>query len=141
MPYSGVAYAKFIENCEASMANFSIKARIKSFSYAIAGLTLLIQGEHNAWIHLFATILVIALGCYLSISPMDWAVLVLAISMVWLAEGLNTAIEILANAVTTEHNPMIGKAKDVAAGAVLISAIGAVVIGALVFYPHIVNPF
>ena len=119
------------------MANFSIRARIKSFSYALNGIAQLIKGEHNAWIHLLATIVVVFLGCYFSISTSGWALLVLAISMVWLAEGMNTAIEVLANAVSTEQNPLIGKAKDIAAGAVLLSAIGAAIIGCLVFYPHV----
>lgn len=118
------------------MANFSIKARLNSITDALTGIGHLIRGEHNAWIHLVATILVISLGFYFSVSTMAWTALVLAISIVWLAEGMNTALEVLADAVTKEQNALIAKAKDVAAGAVLLTAIGAAVIGALVFYPY-----
>lgn len=121
------------------MAQFSIKTRLKSFTYAFSGIATLVRGEHNTWIHLLATIVVVSLGCYFSVSSLDWALLVLAISMVWLAEGMNTAVELLADAVTEEQDLLIGKAKDVAAGAVLITAIGAAVIGGLVFCPHLFN--
>jgi diacylglycerol kinase len=119
-----------------ALANFSITARLNSITYALTGIGHLIRGEHNAWIHFAATILVISLGSYFSISTMAWIALVLAISTVWLAEGMNTAIEVLADAVSQEQNTLIAKAKDVAAGAVLLTAIGAAVIGALVFYPY-----
>lgn len=119
-----------------ALANFSIKARLNSITDALTGIGHLIRGEHNAWIHLVATILVISLGFYFSVSTMAWTALILAISIVWLAEGMNTALEVLADAVTKEQNALIAKAKDVAAGAVLLTAIGAAVIGALVFYPY-----
>ena len=117
---------------------FSFTARVKSFGYAIAGIVHLIRREHNAWIHLLATVVVITLGCYHSVASADWALLVLAITLVWSAEGMNTAVELLANAVTQEQNPLIGQAKDVAAGAVLLAAIGAAVIAGLVFYPYLI---
>ena len=78
----------------------------------------LISQEHNAWIHVIATLCVISLGYYHAISFGDWIALVIAMSMVWLAEGMNTAVELLADAVRQEQNTLIGKAKDVAAGAV-----------------------
>ncbi|MDG1112224.1 MAG: diacylglycerol kinase family protein [Pseudomonadales bacterium] len=119
------------------MANFSIKARLRSVADALTGIGHLIRGEHNAWIHFVATLLVISLGSYFSVSTMAWIALVLAISIVWLAEGMNTAIEVLADAVSQEQNALIAKAKDVAAGAVLLTAIGAATVGALVFYPYL----
>ncbi len=119
-----------------TLANFIIKARLNSIADALTGIGHLIRGQHNAWIHLVASILVISLGFYFSVSTMAWTALVLAISIVWLAEGMNTAIEVLADAVSKEQNALIAKAKDVAAGAVLLTAIGAAVIGALVFYPY-----
>ncbi len=119
------------------MANFTITARLNSIADALTGVGHLIRDEHNAWIHLVATLLVIGLGFYFSVSTEAWIALVLAISMVWLAEGMNTAVEVLADAVSKEHNELIAKAKDVAAGAVLLTAIGAGVIGALVFYPYL----
>ncbi len=118
------------------MARFSIKARLNSVADAFKGIGHLISQEHNARIHVVATLSVISLGYYHAISFGDWISLVIAMSMVWLAEGLNTAVELLADAVSQEQNTLIGKAKDVAAGAVLLAAIGAAVIGALVFYPY-----
>tara|TARA_E500000331_G_scaffold285781_1_gene280362 strand:+ start:234 stop:593 length:360 start_codon:yes stop_codon:yes gene_type:complete len=119
------------------LARFSIKARLNSVGDALRGIGHLISQEHNAWIHVIATLCVISLGYYHAISFGDWIALVIAMSMVWLAEGMNTAVELLADAVRQEQNTLIGKAKDVAAGAVLLAAIGATVIGALVFYPYL----
>ena len=116
---------------------FRIGDRLKSFRFAFNGLAVLLKTQHNAWLHLLATLVVVALGVSLQVSRMDWCLLTLAISQVWIAEGLNTAVEYLADAVTLEQHPLIGKAKDVAAGAVLLSAVGAAIVGAAVFYPHI----
>ncbi len=116
---------------------FNLRERIKSFHFAFNGIGVLIRTQHNAWLHLLGTALVIALGFALKVSLGDWCLLTIAISQVWIAEGLNTAVEFLADAVTLDPHPLIGKAKDVAAGAVLISAMGAVVIGLLVFVPHL----
>ena len=99
------------------------------------------KSQFNAWIHVTATILVCAAGFYLRITGAEWCAIVLAIMSVWVAEALNTAIEFLGDAVSTDYHPLIGKAKDVAAGAVLIAAIGAVVIGLLVFGPHLLKIF
>lgn len=97
----------------------------------------LFRTQHNAWIHAMATTLVCAAGRLLSISADDWFRLVVAIAIVWTAEGFNTALEFLADAVTQDEHPLIKKAKNVAAGAVLISAIGAAIIGLLVFVPYV----
>jgi len=119
------------------LSHFSLTDRLKSFRYAFTGVTHLIRHEHNAWIHLIATLVTLSAGFYFELERIDWALVVLAISLVWLGEGLNTAVELLANAITTEQHPLIGHAKDVAAGAVLISALGAAVIGLLVFLPKL----
>ena len=119
--------------------NFSLTARLRSFGYALTGVAHLIRNEHNAWIHFLATVVVISLACFYSVSSSDWAFLVLAISIVWLAEGMNTAIERLADVVSQDPHPLIAQAKDVAAGAVLLAAIGAVIIACLVFYPYVVR--
>ncbi len=97
----------------------------------------MIQSQQNAWIHAVATVVVAVAGLYFRITPAEWSWVVLAIMSVWTAEALNTAVEFLADATKPEFNLLIGDAKDVAAGAVLISAIGAAVIGVLVFGPHI----
>ena len=116
---------------------FTIKDRLKSFVYAFRGLQTLIRTQHNAWLHLAASIMVISSGIYYELSKFDWALLIFSMTLVWMAEAINTAIEFLADAVTDEFHPLIEKAKDVAAAAVLITAFSAVLIGLLVFLPRI----
>ena len=88
-------------------------------------------------IDLAATIAVVITGLAFGLSTVEWGLVVLAVMAVWTAEGLNTSLELLADAVLPEYHPLVGKAKDVAAGAVLLTAFGSVVIGALVFGPHV----
>lgn len=116
---------------------FSFKQRLHSFRYALAGLRTLLRTQHNAWIHAAATLLVTGAGLYFGLGPAEWCWLVLATTLVWMAEALNTALEFLADAVTQEFHPLIRQAKDLAAAAVLIAAIGALLIGLLVFGPHV----
>ncbi|MBI2744335.1 MAG: diacylglycerol kinase family protein [Burkholderiales bacterium] len=116
---------------------FSFTARLHSFRYALAGLRTLLLTQHNAWLHAAATVVVVVAGLVLGLSRTEWCWLVLAMTLVWMAEALNTALEFLADAVTQEFHPLILQAKDVAAAAVLIAAIGALVIGLLVFGPHV----
>jgi len=116
---------------------FSFTARLHSFRYALAGLRTLLLTQHNAWLHAAATVVVVVAGLVLGLSRAEWCWLVLAMTLVWMAEALNTALEFLADAVTQEFHPLILQAKDVAAAAVLIAAIGALVIGLLVFGPHL----
>jgi diacylglycerol kinase (ATP) len=116
---------------------FEIKKRIKSFEYAFNGIWTLLQSQHNAWIHAVATVLVILIGFTLCITVQDWCWIVLAIISVWTAEAFNTSLEFLSDATTKEIHPLICKAKDVAAGAVLITAAGSVVIGILILGPHV----
>ncbi len=92
--------------------------------------------QHNTWIHVMATASVVALGFYESLNNMEWCVIVLAIALVWVTESVNTAVEFLADEVSRERREGIGRAKDVAAGAVLLAALGSVVLGALIFVPH-----
>ncbi|CAN5598262.1 diacylglycerol kinase family protein [soil metagenome] len=93
----------------------------------------MMRSQHNAWVHLAATIGVVAAGFAVQLARSDWCLIVLAIAGVWVAEALNTAFEFLCDGAPPEFHPMVKQAKDVAAGAVLISAIGAVVIGILIF--------
>lgn len=118
---------------------FSIAARIRSFRYAFRGLAFLIQSQHNARIHLVLTCVVVTVGYLLRISITDWCLLIVAMSSVWVAEALNTAIECLTDLVSPDIHPLAGRAKDVAAGAVLISAIAAATVGVLVFAPHLLK--
>ncbi|HPA16020.1 MAG TPA: diacylglycerol kinase family protein [Desulfobacterales bacterium] len=105
--------------------------------HATDGIIILLKTQCNAWIHAFATIVVVILGLYLGFSKSEWCWIVIAIIAVWTAEALNTALEFLADAAIPDHHPLVGKAKDVAAGAVLISAIGSVIIGLLILGSHI----
>lgn len=116
-----------------------LSSRLRSFGHAFRGLKVLLQTQPNARIHAVATVLVVAAGVLLRISPTEWALVVLAIAGVWTAEALNTAIEFLVDLVSPDPHPLAGKAKDVAAGAVLIAAIGSAVIGGFVFGPHLLR--
>ena len=98
---------------------------------------MLIRTQHNMWIHLLATLTVIACGIVFKISHIEWMAIIFAIMIVWLAEAMNTAVEFLADSITEEYHPLIEKAKDVAAGGVLIASTGAAVIGIIIFEPYI----
>jgi len=119
------------------MTPFRIRDRLHSFRYAATGICTMLVSQHNAWIHLGATVLVCAAGCALRVPRFGWCLLILAMMAVWTAEALNTALEFLADAATPQLHPLVKKAKDVAAGAVLISAVGAAIVGVLVFWPHV----
>jgi diacylglycerol kinase (ATP) len=120
---------------------FQFTGRLRSFSHAIRGILRMIHCQHNAWIHAAATLVVLGAGFLFHVSSADWCWIVLAISIVWTAEALNTAFEFLADAASPEFHPLVRDAKDVAAGAVLITAIAAAVIGAIVFWPYIEKLF
>ena len=118
---------------------FSARGRIRSVSHALSGISVMLSGQHNAWIHLVATILVLAAGFFFDVSRIEWCILVLAIVSVWVAEALNTAVELLCDVASPDFHPLVKKSKDIAAGAVLLCAIGAVVIGLLVFGPYLLG--
>lgn len=120
------------------MGKFSIRKRIQSFRYAFNGIGLLIKLEHNAWIHLFATVVVIGCGWLVKLTRPEWILIILAIGLVIIAEAFNTAIEHLANAITRDQNNYIKNAKDIAAGAVFIAALVAAIIGLCIFIPHLI---
>lgn len=115
--------------------SFTFTGRLRSFTHAFRGIGLMLATQHNAWVHLAATIIVVITGLIVLLSQAQWSWITLAIVGVWMAEALNTAFEILCDVASPEFHPKVKQAKDVAAGAVLITAIGAVVIGGLVFGP------
>ncbi len=119
-----------------SSERFSIAGRIKSFRYAIQGIILMVKSQHNAWLHATASILVMLVSAFFRLSPAEWCWMVIAIMAVWTAEALNTALEFLADVASPEFHPLVEKAKDVAAGAVLISAGGSVIIALLILGPY-----
>ncbi len=118
---------------------FQFTGRIRSFRYAFRGVCIMVQSQHNAWIHAVATACVVGAGIFFHLKRNDWNWIILAIMAVWSAEALNTAFEFLADATNPSFHPLIGKAKDVAAGAVLIAALGSVAIGVMVFGPHVLE--
>ena len=121
--------------------HFEFTGRVRSFKYAARGIVLILKSQHNAWIHAVATVVVLITACVLDISRADWCLIILACAAVWTAEALNTAFEFLADATTKEFDPVIGQAKDVAAGAVLITAIASAAVGILVFGPYLLATF
>jgi diacylglycerol kinase (ATP) len=99
----------------------------------------MLRSQHNAWLHAFASICITGAGIVFRLTDGEWCWIILAIMAVWTAEALNTALEFLADAATPEFHPLVKCAKDVAAGGVLISALGSVVIGLLVLGPHLLD--
>ena len=116
---------------------FSVIARLQSFRHAGAGFWLMLRSQHNAWIHLAATLLVCALASVLDVTAADWRWLIIAILLVWVAEALNTAFEHLCDIVAPGFHHAVQKSKDIAASAVLICALGAASIGVSVFWPYL----
>lgn len=114
-----------------------LKKRIKSFGYAFKGIASLIRKEHNAWIHCTAIVLVTIAGFHFDITSTEWCIVVLCFGLVLAAEGFNTAIERLVDLVSPDFHPIAGDVKDVAAGAVLICAIAAAIVGMIVFIPYL----
>lgn len=114
-----------------------MKLTWSSFRVAFAGLWFFLRREKHARWHALATLLVVGLGATLDVTRSEWLALILAMALVWVAEVVNTAIEQACDAITTEPHPQIGHAKDVASGAVVLAAIFAVVVGVIVFVPHL----
>lgn len=109
--------------------------RLNSFRYAFRGLYLLFAREPNAWLHLLATIGVVVLGYYFSLSTIEWMTIVLCVALVFALELLNSSIEVLCDTLHPKQHPGIKRTKDLAAGAVLIGAIGALVVACIIFIP------
>lgn len=118
---------------------FSIKKRIKSFSYAFAGLKVLFKEEHNARIHAVATVLVVAAGILFRITPGEWMAVVICIGMVISAEIVNSSLERCADFIKQERDDRKRDIKDLGAAAVLVCAIAAAVVGCIVFIPYIIQ--
>lgn len=117
---------------------FTLRKRLNSFRYAFNGIRLLIQKEHNAWIHCAITICVIPAGFIFNLSTTEWISIIIIIGAVFSAEAINSAIEAISDLVSPEYNESIKQTKDLAAGAVLIMAIIAVIIGLIIFIPKII---
>lgn len=120
---------------------FSIKKRIKSFSYAFAGLKVLFREEHNSWIHAVAAVMAIVAGFLFRISYMEWIAVLIVIGMVISAEILNSSLERTADFVKAERDDRKRDIKDLGAAAVLVCAIVAVLVGLIIFLPKILALF
>ncbi|HEY0457583.1 MAG TPA: diacylglycerol kinase family protein [Pyrinomonadaceae bacterium] len=123
------------------MDDLTFTGRIRSFRFAFNGIRIMLRTQQNAWIHSVAAAGVVGLGIYFNLTKSEWCWIVLASISVFTAEALNTAFEFLTDVASPEFHPLAAKAKDVAAGAVLITAIGAVLIGWLVFAPYLSGLF
>jgi len=118
------------------LRDYKRSSLLKSFGYALSGINRVIKEERNIKIHLCAAIIVIALAFYFHFSRNDWLVLLLIISIVISLELVNSAVEAVVDLASPEIHPLAKKAKDVAAGSVLVAAIFSVVIGFLLFFPY-----
>ena len=110
-------------------------SRVRSFRYAFSGWWYVLRTQRNTWIHAAASILVIVLSWWLGLSTLEWAIIFTTITMVWMAEFLNTALEAVVDLASPQQHPLAKVGKDVGAAAVLLSALAAVIIGFLVLGP------
>jgi diacylglycerol kinase len=112
-----------------------LRSRSRSFKYAFEGWWFVIRTQQNAWIHAIVSVIVVLLGLWLQLPGRDWAVIILAIAMVWAAEFFNTALEAIVDLTSPEQNHLAKVGKDVGATAVLIAAGASVLIGLLIMGP------
>ena len=122
-----------------SAGRSEVYSRAKSFQYAFEGWWYVLRTQHNAWIHALITVAVFALAFWLRLPARDWAVLILTAMAVWMAEFMNTALEAVVDIHTQDEHPLAKVAKDVAAAAVLVGALGAVIIGLLIIGPALLQ--
>ena len=118
---------------------FSLAGRLRSSVHASEGIVEMLKSQHNAWVELVATIGVTAAGWLFGVTAVEWCLLILVMMVVWVAEALNTAIEFLCDVASPEFHPLVAKSRDGAAGAVLLSVVGAAVVGAIIFLPYILD--
>lgn len=116
-----------------------LRSRARSFQYAFEGWWHVIRTQQNAWIHTVVSVVVVFIGIWLHISAQDWAVIILAIAMVWAAEFFNTALEAIVDLASPQVNHLAKIGKDVGAAAVLIAAGASVLIGLLIFGPPLLE--
>jgi diacylglycerol kinase (ATP) len=126
-----------MDNNLSEKSRFSIVSRLKSTNHALRGLGVFLKTTHNAWVHLFFSVLAIYLGFLLCISSTEWILLILVIGLVILCEMINTAIEIDIDLTSPTYHPYARDTKDVAAGAVLVAVIIAGIVGLIIFLPKI----
>ena len=118
--------------------NFSLKKRLKSFSYAFKGIAFVLKTQHNAWIHLLATLLAVGLGFAFSISQSEWIAIIICIGVVLAFETMNTSVELLCDARFPDYDKRAERIKDTAAGAVFLVAMASLIVGLIIFLPKII---
>jgi diacylglycerol kinase (ATP) len=121
-----------------AIRKFSIPERLKSIRFAIEGINSFFNSEHNAIVHLLATIAVILVSITLRLTTSEWLFVVSSVAMVWITELLNTAIEKAMDLISTETRKEIRFIKDVAAAAVLIASLNAIVTACFIFIPKFI---
>lgn len=109
--------------------------RLKSLSYALAGWIYMLRRQKNTRIQAFASVFAFGLAAWLGIEPISWAILILTITIVWMAEFINAAVEAAIDLSTSEFHPMAKVGKDVASAAVLLGVVASVLIGAIILLP------
>lgn len=114
---------------------------IHAFQYAVAGVIYAFKTERNFKIHSFAAILALLFAYFFSVTRIEWMLLILVIGMTMTLELINTALENVVNLITVEWHPLAKAAKDVAAGAVLVSSLMSVIIGLIIFIPRLIELF
>jgi diacylglycerol kinase len=116
-----------------------MRVLLRSFAYAVAGIAYIVRTQPNARIEMLIAALVIALGAWLGLSAVEWAVLALTITLVVGLEWINTALELAVTLASPERHPQAKAAKDVAAAVVLLGAVGSVIVGLFLFGPRLVS--
>jgi len=117
------------------MTHLRSRSRLASFRYAVAGLAHVLRTQRNAWIHAVASLAVVLLAFWLQPGLAQWAVLVLAMALVWMAEFINSALEAIVDLASPDVHPLAKVGKDVGAAAVLIAAVSAALVGLLILGP------
>ena len=116
-----------------------IRGRRSSFKYAFSGFFYVLKTQKNAWLHLAATIVVVAVSLWLNIGRLEWLAILLVIGLVWMAEFMNTALEVIVDLASPEKHPLAKVAKDVGAASVLIAAILSVIIGVSILWQPLID--
>lgn len=119
------------------MERFSLAKRLKSFEYAFKGMMHAIRTQHNIWIHLLITALLVWAGFHFAINKVEWCLILLSIGLVLGLEILNSSIETLTDMVSPDYDQLAGKVKDMAAGGVLLAAIATAIVGLVIFLPYL----
>jgi diacylglycerol kinase len=114
-----------------------VASRLRSFGYAFRGWWYVLRSQRNVWLHVVISLIVIGVSTWVRLKPLEWAVIVLTMAIVFAAEFLNTAIEAVVDLASPHKHPLAKVGKDVGAGAVLIAALAAVVVGILILGPPV----